>query len=492
MVLSYKKVYFEYWGILLVSVLSGLLISFYNISVLAILAMVFFVIISFRYYDRILLLVILYIPFQIALNISSGFDLASGRVLVLYFLAVWFVMSLADKNIKINLSLQTILVLAFLSLAVFSMKEAWDGERAIRKILVFLSIFPLYFLITSKENKKYVYRILDALFIGGFMISSIGIVQFALQFFLGIDPIMDFWSEIIAPLFYGNTFGAEVISNPSWLVNIGGATLLRAFSLFPDSHMFSFYLGLLIPILASFILFGKGKDSESFIIRNKVLLYLFFLTMIVAELLTFSRGGYLGMILGLGIMLFLSWKHLDFLKKAFLGIVFSAFILGIFFTNQSFIYRLLSSFDFNEGSNSERIKNWNQGAEVFDNNFWLGVGIGNYSREISPSADYRTPIYAHNTYLDIGAEMGIFALVLWLLLFGVTIYQLYDLSDQAEKDSDVSLSLGLIGSLVWFLVHSFFDTGIYSPTVLAILMVILAMAATVITIGKLKSKSPEH
>lgn len=488
MILSYKKINYEYLGILLVSILSGLMISIYNLSILALLGLVFFVMISFRYFDKVLLLVILYIPFQVALNISSGADLASGRVLILHLFAVWVIKSLAEKKIKINFNLQTILILFFLFTAVFSMQQAWDSERAIRKILVFLSIFPLYFLITSKESKKYIYRILDILFIGGFVLSLIGIAQFTLQFFIGIDPIMDFWSKTIAPIFYGETFGAEVVSNPSWLVNIGGATVLRAFSLFPDPHMFSFYLGLLIPPLLSFVILGRDKNSKSIIIKSNILLYLFFIVMILAELLTFSRGGYLGMVSGIGVLILLSWKYLDFAKKVFLGIIFLVFMSGAMITNQSILDRFLSSFDFNEGSNSERIRNWSQGIEVFDNNFWLGVGIGNYSWEISPSSDYRTPIYAHNTYLDIGAEMGVFALFAWVALLGVSIAQLYKFGKNTTNNMDRAFSLGLIGSLTWFSAHSFFDTAIYSPTVLAILIVILAVTAVICRKSKYERK----
>ncbi len=162
----------------------------------------------------------------------------------MYLFAVWIIKSLAEKRFVIRFNLQTIFIFAFLFIAIFSITQAWDSERAIRKILVFLSVFPLYFIITSlKDSKEYIYKILNTLILSGFVLSLIGVAQFVAQFFIGVDPIMIFWSKYMAPVFYGNTFGAEVVSNPSWLVNIGGATVLRAFSLFPDPHMFSFYLG---------------------------------------------------------------------------------------------------------------------------------------------------------------------------------------------------------------------------------------------------------
>lgn len=512
----------KYAGILMLAVLAGLAVSLYNFSVLIMLALILFTAISFKYFNQVLLLLILYLPFQIALNIMPGVDLASGRVFILCLFAVWIIRSLAEKRFIIKLNLQTLLILAFLFISVFSITQAWDGERAARKILVFLSVFPLYFIITSiklqnilpsqtnlkktadvinfafRSLSRYrsfgmtkkesvckeiiVCKILGALVLSGFVLSLIGVAQFASQFFVGVDPIMIFWSKYIAPLFYGNTFGAEVVSNPSWLVNIGGATVLRAFSLFPDPHMFSFYLGLLIPIVFAIVLcknktFSFSPRCSPFL--NSKLLYLILLTMLFAELFAFSRGGYLGMIAGLGVVIILLWRQISFHKKIVLGLTSTIAVIFLLTTSQPVVNRFLSSFDFNEGSNTERIKNWSQGSEMFADNFLFGVGIGNYSLEINPTIAYRAPVYAHNLYLDIGAEMGIFALIIWIALIAVTIYQLYQASKNSKSEFSKAVSIGLIGSLVWFSVHSFFDTPIYSPTILAIFIVIISLATLV-------------
>ncbi|MCK5460083.1 O-antigen ligase family protein [Candidatus Parcubacteria bacterium] len=517
MLLDFKKIKLEYLAVILMAVFSGFAISFYNLSILFLLVSILFTIISFKYFKQVLIILIFYLPFQIALNITSGIDLASGRAFILYLFIVWIIKSLAEKRFIIKFNLQAILILAFLFIAIFSMTQAWDSERAIRKILVFLSVFPLYFIITSVEtrqclvstvaNKKYISKILSTLILSGFILSLIGVIQFALQFLIGIDPIIIFWSKYIAPLFYGNTFGAEVISNPSWLVNIGGATVLRAFSLFPDPHMFSFYLGLLIPIaLACWLhspyrsgavelkcvalanrLHSSVETMEPTKIFNSNFLYLALITMLFAELLTFSRGGYLGMIFGVGTVVILLWRQIAFKKKIILGLISATAIIFLLTTSQSILSRFLSSFNFNEGSNTERLKNWNQGSEMFADNFFFGVGIGNYSLEINPTIEYRSPVYAHNLYLDIGAEMGIFALIVWILLIIITIFQLYKTSKNSDNEFSKVISVGLIGSLVWFSVHSIFDTPIYSPTILGIFVIILSLSSIILNSKYAKS-----
>ncbi len=516
--------YAKYASVFILAILAGVAVSLYNFSVLIMLALILFIVISFKYFNQVLTLLILYLPFQIAFNIMPGIDLASGRVFILCLFMVWMIKSLAEKRFIIKLSLQTLLILAFLFIAMFSITQAEDGERAIRKILVFLSVFPLYFIITSIFSPfikggqggfqiAHIHKILKALILSGFILSIIGIVQFTLQFLIGVDPIMIFWGKYIAPVFYGNTFGAEVVSNPSWLVNISGATVLRAFSLFPDPHMFSFYLGLLIPIVLAIVLCNKSDvscclhssfssrrslsaegsgDLRAFLSQffaerlrrsnlffNSKLLYFILFAMFLAELFTFSRGGYLGMIAGVGIVIVLLWRKISFNKKIVLGLASAIAVIFLLTTSQSVASRFLSSFDFNEGSNTERIKNWNQGYEMFADNFLFGVGTGNYSLTINPTIAYRTPVYAHNLYLDIGAEMGIFALIIWIALIAATIWQLYEASKNSGNEFLRIVSAGLIGSLVWFSVHSFFDTPIYSPTILAIFTVIISLAILV-------------
>ena len=290
--------------------------------------------------------------------------------------------------------------------------------------------------------------------------------------------------------------------------------------------MFSFYLGLLIPVVLAIVLgnsrwlyspfravepyckqsaYGfhintplaplkrgifatmeptkkqkilKQIQNDKFLFNSK-LLYLILFAMLLAELFTFSRGGYLGMIAGVGVVIILLWRQISFHKKIVLGSISAIAIVFLLTTSQSVASRFLSSFDFSEGSNAERIKNWSQGYEMFADNFLFGVGIGNYSLGIDPTIAYRAPVYAHNLYLDIGAEMGIFALIIWITLIAVTIYQLYKVSKNSGSEFLRTISIGLIGSLVWFSAHSFFDTPIYSPTILAIFVVIISLVTLV-------------
>ena len=121
---------------------------------------------------------------------------------------------------------------------------------------------------------------------------------------------------------------------------------------------------------------------------------------------------------------------------------------------------------------------WQQAGQIGQEHFWSGVGLGNYSLQFEPGLDYRNPMTAHNLYLDIFSEMGIFALVVWLILILGSLWLIYkNLLILPKNSPQAWLCLGLIGSLVYYAAHSVFETSIYHPVVLSILMVVLALSS---------------
>ena len=79
--------------------------------------------------------------------------------------------------------------------------------------------------------------------------------------------------------------------------------------------------------------------------------------------------------------------------------------------------------------------------------------------------------------------MGIFALLVWLVLILGTIWGLFNIARSAANidASHRGTAVGLIGSLVYFSVHSFFETAIYSPIIFAVLMVILGLCSKILS-----------
>jgi len=76
--------------------------------------------------------------------------------------------------------------------------------------------------------------------------------------------------------------------------------------------------------------------------------------------------------------------------------------------------------------------------------------------------------------LDILTEMGIFGLLAWFW-FLISAARRAWRGFSCGQGADAGLCLGLLGSLIYFFVHSFFETAIFNPTVLAFLMIITGL-----------------
>lgn len=418
-----------------------------------------------------LLLLIAYLPFQIALNPGAGFDLASLRVFIILLFLVWLARSIKTRPwLRSGFTLQAMGLFGFLILAGFSLIGAENVSWGLRKIVFFLSILPLYFLVTALiDNWSRVKKVVLVLIKAGSLMALVGLLQFLGQFIFGLERVYLFWAVHITPVFSGFNLAALILAYPSWLVNVKGETIMRAFSLFSDPHMFSFYLGLILPWLI--ILLPKASPFKRIKLASVLAVYGL---LVAALLLTFSRGAYLALIVVFLVLAGLLWQYLA-AKKTALLLCLSLLIFII--PGTPIADRFYSSFDFEEGSNMGRLEMWQEAGQAGLGHLWQGVGLGNYSLMVDPVLGYRSPITAHNLYLDIFSEMGVFALVVWLILILGTIGQLFWKMRNVKQEQRY-LCLGLIGSLVYFSVHSFFETAIYSPIILALLMIILGLSTT--------------
>jgi O-antigen ligase len=418
---------------------------------------------------KILLFLVLYLPFQLALNPAQDVDLASIRVLILALFFLWLAQGLKNRKIGIGADLQTFLVGSFLFLSFFSIVSAQNTDWSVRKLLFLFSIFPIYFVAGQlvKDRKGFIEMIKAAIFSGA-LVAMLGVVQFFSQFFFGFKTVYVFWAKSVIIPFLGTSFGEAVLKNPSWLVNISGKTYLRATSLFPDPHMFSFYLGLVLPLAGGMIFYAE---------KRKILYVVAFLAIFLADVLTFSRGGYVGLFAGLVFSGIFFWDKIQKKSKIAASLVMAAAIL-VMTVPSPVSQRFLSSFNAKEGSNQGRLEMWKKASEAIMDHPLSGIGIGNYPLEVSATATYRDPIYAHNTYLDIAAETGLMNAACWIALLMATMFSFWT---KAKKEP---LFFFALISVVIFAAHSLFETAIYSPVVLTLFLIIISFSQLEINDGK--------
>ena len=410
-----------------------------------------------------LFLLIAYLPLQIALNPFEGVDLASVRVFILLFFLLWLLQGFVREPIKLKLNRAAIAILGFLLISFMSVIFAANQEWGFRKFLFFGSMFPLFFLaqhlIRGWQRKI---RVVWAMVIGALLVALAGLGQFIAQFYFSFEELYHFWGQNIIPVFCGFNLGAMIMQYPSWYVDLGSYDMMRAFSIYADPHMLAFYLGLTLPLSIALCLITKKK----WLAFVSVLLFL-------VLVLTFTRGSYMAVIVALSAMAFFLWRR-AINRKAALLLALAVLIFFIGGTPAS--YRFYTIFNFNEESNVGRLDMWQQATDIGKQNLLSGVGLGNYSIEVNPELGYRNPTTAHNLYLDVFSEMGIIALFFWLLLVAGSLWLVLKRIKTLPQDSPyLLLYLGFLGSLLYYAIHSIFETSIYQPVILGVFLVILGL-----------------
>ncbi|MBM3256480.1 MAG: hypothetical protein FJZ04_03380 [Candidatus Moranbacteria bacterium] len=443
---------------------------------------------AWLYLPKILIILPALIPFLPALNPTADIDLAFGRLMIVFLAIVGCIYIVYTKCPWFDLSTPTLLIMFFLFWSFFSGLSADDPGRFIRKYLVFLTIFPIYFLaLAFLCRKDQWHKLFKYWSWSAFLASILALGQFLSQFVIGREAFISYWGKYVAPLLFGANAGEAVASNPSWLVNVGGIDVLRAFGVFPDPHMLAFFLGMSLPLQMAYVL---EKNSDPRFRGNsggakKIFLWILPFLSFLALLLTFSRGSYVGFLGAVLWLVYYLWRE-NQLKVSPRGIFYV--LLGVLAVNWIVFSvtpvreRFLSILDFNEGSNKGRLEIWSEAVEVTKYNPILGVGMGNYASFVRPESKYREPIYAHNTYLDLAGETGIPGALAWalVLLWAVRpLFGFYCLGRggcAGDNNSNI-LSLAAALGIFWFSLHSFFETPVFSPQILPLVLVLIAYQA---------------
>ncbi|MDD5589558.1 MAG: O-antigen ligase family protein [Candidatus Portnoybacteria bacterium] len=429
------------------------------------------------FFDISFFVLIFLLFFQFALNLSSDIDLVSGRVLIPVFFLFWlaggffFRWSLPSFFVSETLSFQGFGLLLFFIFALFSIMGAQEFLWGIRKLFFFASVFPLFFFASAfLRDKNRFQKVLKIIFGLGFLAALAGVMQFLAQFVFGPEVLSSFYLQKAGPFLWGNNFSLMVGQHPSWFVALAGGDIMRAFGSFPDPHMLSFFLGMILPLVVAGAMGSK---------KNQLLLFFLAGFIFLVLLATFSRGGYLGIVAAFVSMIFLGWRSFSGpvkVKIIMAGILIFFLIIAL---AQPVLERFFSSFFLSEGSSISRLEIWRNSWQVFISNPILGVGLGNYPRYADPLASYRTPITSHNLYLDLLVETGILGFFAWFLLLAGSFYQLLKFIRSRKSEHSSFLAIGLFGSLVYFFSHSLFESAVFNPVIISFFLIILALARNV-------------
>jgi O-antigen ligase len=223
----------------------------------------------------------------------------------------------------------------------------------------------------------------------------------------------------------------------------------RPTGMLSDSNEYALVAGLWLP-LAFLWAFGKRPRWE------KVFCLGCFAACLLGTTFAASRGGFLGLIAS---FLFLIWHSRRRARNlALVGVLLLPLAL---LTSHSAVDRFLHPEAGDQYAQQARLVAWEAGWKMIKTHPMLGVGLGNF-RPMMPA--YRAKgveivTLAHNTYVEIAADLGLPGLILFLGTWVASFRMLGRLRRGNQTGPMGSLSpiaLGLQAGLVAYVVDAFF------------------------------------
>ena len=142
----------------------------------------------------------------------------------------------------------------------------------------------------------------------------------------------------------------------------------------------------------------------------------------------------------------------------------------------------LALFFFQNRRDSYRFVLFRGAWEMINEHPLLGKGIGTFMDYCVLYAKSDIAFYAHNCYLQMWAESGIFSLLSFLLFVGYVFYRSIKVILEEQGSLRQFALIGLTAGLLGFLVHSFFEVHLYSFQLSFLFWIVLGLTVALSSI----------
>lgn len=327
----------------------------------------------------------------------------------------------------------SIILLLFLLLSLFSSLYSIDYFVSLKYSLeLFLYIFLFFSVVDIVYCKREsLYWFIDIIIFSGMIVGIIGIFQyFGLNFFMRTSVAKE-----------------------------------RVYSTLGNANFLGGYLIMIIPICLSRILVSKN-------ITLKIIYWLILLILIFTLLCTQTLNAWIAIFVGM--LFFISYYLLHYrryLKQVVLiasVIVLLICLFIILFYPEEAVNKLQNLGKFRNFAEQGRWVMWRSCLEMIKEKPFFGFGAGTYKLlfPFYESKILHIPVYesypyivskdAHNDYLQIGSELGIIGMLLFIGFLGVILISGVRLLFQINDDSKI-IYIGMISAIVSFSIHAFFN-----------------------------------
>ena len=218
-----------------------------------------------------------------------------------------------------------------------------------------------------------------------------------------------------------------------------------------DSNYYALVAGLFMPLALLLAINSRRPNWERLFCLGCLGLAL------IGTTFAASRGGFLGMAVA---FLFVIWNSKNRARNLF---VCSLLLIPLSLLPMSPLRRLQNPTDLDEGARNARIVAWRAGWRMIQENPIAGVGLGNFKPLMPKYAPGENVVtLAHNTYIELTAEVGPLGGLAFVVVFLTSIYRLDKVRRRAVRLGSTQveiMALGIESGIISFLVSAVFLTA---------------------------------
>lgn len=190
-----------------------------------------------------------------------------------------------------------------------------------------------------------------------------------------------------------------------------------------DNNHFALALVMALPF-SIYLFFAENQ------LLKKLLLAVICIAIVLTIILTFSRGGFIGLI-GVLVLVLLKAKRKFF---AIYGLTF-IFLLFILLLPSGYRERINTILEYqNDQSAMGRIYAWKVGGKMICERPLIGIGLGNFAK-LAHTYDSRLSedMPAHNSFIHLAGECGLPSLLFFILLIFTPMIDLYKIRRNIDE-----------------------------------------------------------
>lgn len=348
-------------------------------------------------------------------------------------------------------------------LATFSSHYFQPSAKGLFKVIVYIGSYFLFTTVLAGSLKRKLLALGMAL-LCGCALSLYGFYQYK----IGVAPLAT-WED---PTVEGS--GTRIFAT------LGNPNLLA---------------GMLVPLASIGVGLALGFFGQFKSASNKKFLLLAIASLgaggmiSLATILTQSRGAYLGIAAGLGILIYVVtafvWVNHKKWRTAVIGAALCLLLgaAGAVMFIPSLNQRVQSMFAGSEhSSNAYRIRVYRSSADMFKDNWWIGTGPGNETFRLAYGLYMVSSYDALGTYcvpLEVGVEAGLPGLLAFFGMLACAVSRAH-LKFWNQNGTMISrwLAATMVAALIGLMVHGLVDTVFYRPQVHFLFWLILAVMVT--------------